>query len=148
MDSSSHCPYESLFVSRQDWHCHPINTAVGLLSTTFRNLISRMGKTSNLSREKKASVIALQQAGYSTREIGRCLLCSQNSVSYTMCRYDETGNNDDRRRSGRPRASTPRDDQYLCRIARRHLFMTARIIQAEWEPVLPERVSMQTVCKD
>ena len=117
----------------------------GALRTTLRNLISRMGKAPNLSREKRASVIALHQVGYSTREVGRRLLCSQSSVSYTIRRYDETGNNDNRRRSGRPRASTPRDDQYLCRIARRHRFMTARMLQAEWEPVLPERVSVQTV---
>ena len=141
-----------VFVHINPFHCvktglalPPYKYGSGALRTTLRNLISRMGKAPNLSREKRANIIALHQAGYSTREIGRRLLCSQSSVSYTIRRYDKMGNNDDWRRSGSPQASTPCDDQYLCRIARRHLLMTARMLQAEWEPVLPERVSVQTV---
>ena len=40
---------------------------------------------------------------------------------------------------------TLRDDKCLCDIGRRHRFMTAWMLQAGCEPVLPERVSVQTV---
>ena len=109
-----------VFVHINPFHCvktglawPPYKYDGGALKTTLRNPISRMGKAPNLSREKRASVIALHQAGYSTREIGRPLF----SAAYTIRLYDETGNNDDRRRSGRRRTSSPRDDQNLCRIA-------------------------------
>ena len=60
-------------------------------------------------------------------------------------RHQETGSNVDRRRSGRPRASSARDDAYLQFIARRRRQITAGHRQIAWQPVLSQRVSIQTV---
>ena len=90
------------------------------LGTTSQNLNPRMGKGSELKSWKKSQRYCF-------------------TLSWLF------HSNDDRRRSGRPRASIPHDNQYQCRITRRHRFIIVRMLQAEWELILPERVSMQNV---
>lgn len=104
-----------------------------------------MGKVANLSREKRASIVALHAANLSQRQIAIRVNCSLGSVHNTIRRFEETGSNQDRRRSGRPRASTPRQDAYLRRLAKRRRLTTATTLLSEWQPTLARRVSIQTV---
>lgn len=104
-----------------------------------------MGRVANLSVEKRAQIVALWNAGFSKREIGRRLTCSAYAVRQAIRRHQETGSNQDRPRSGRPRVSTARDDAYLALIARRRRKVTARSMLGEWQMTLGHRISVQTV---
>ena len=68
----------------------------------------------------------LHVAGYKLQQIANRLQCMQSSVCYAIRRFQETGSNLDRPRSGRPRVSTRADDTYLCQISHRRRNLTAR----------------------
>ena len=104
-----------------------------------------MGKVANLSHEKRAQIVALAATGLSQQRIAHQISCSQSSVSKAIQRFRESGSNVDRPRSGAPRVSTARDDAYLCHRARRLRHVTARALQAEWQPAVGRRVSIQTI---
>ena len=116
-----------VFVNINPFHC--VKTGLTLptyryggsaLGTTSQNLVPIMRKGSELKSWKKSQRYCF-------------------TLSWLF------HNNDDRRRSGRPPASTPHNNHDLCRITRRHWFIIVRMLQVEWEPILPERVSMQNV---
>ena len=69
-----------------------------------------MGRAANLSSEKRAQIVELSESGFSQRRIAHQLKCSQNAVSLAVRRYQQTGSNTDRPRSGRPCVSEARDD--------------------------------------
>ena len=104
-----------------------------------------MGKVANLSVEKRAQIVALWNAAFSKREIGCRLTCSDYAVRQAIRRYEETGSNQDRPRSGRPRVSSARDDAYLALLARRRRKVTARTLHGDWQMTVGHRSSVQTV---
>ena len=104
-----------------------------------------MGRGATLSREKRAQIVALYNAGLSQRRIARDLQCSKTAVLSAIRRFHETGSNVDRPRPGHPRVTTPRDDAYLCLVARRRRKVTARTPCGEWIPVVGLQVYMQTI---
>ena len=58
----------------------------------------------------------LHEEGYSTVQIAKTIKHNQSSVSRTLSRLKKTGSVDDRKRTGRPRITTPREDRSLLRI--------------------------------
>lgn len=104
-----------------------------------------MGRRANISQEKRAQIYALHQAGFSVRNIARRVNCGKSAVQTAIQRYEESGSNRDRPRSGRPRVSSARDDAYLIQIARRRRQLTARMMQEEWQPAIGHRVAIQTI---
>ena len=74
--------------------------------------------------DKKASLLATQRAqvtilwleGYSERMIASKLHCGKTAVHTAKVNFMKYGNYKDRKRSGRPRKSTPRDDNVMKRI--------------------------------
>lgn len=110
-----------------------------------QNCVFVMGRGANISREKRAQIVALHQTGFKLRRIARQLQCSKSAVFEAIRRFQETGFNVDRPRSGRPRISTPADDNYLCQTARRRRKVTARSLQGEWFPAIRRHASIQTI---
>ena len=74
---------------------------------------------------EKGMLEALFQEGHSAQEIGRRLGVSDSTVRYNLQKLREFGSMETRPRSGRPRATTGRDDRHIVRASRRNRFMTA-----------------------
>ena len=104
-----------------------------------------MGRGPILSRAKRVVIVDFHRDGISQSRIALLVRCGQSTISDTLRRVEETGGYVDRPRSGRHRISTPRDDQYLCHLARRWRMVTARMVQTTWQPILRRWVSVQTI---
>ena len=98
-----------------------------------------------MSRAKLVVIVDLYQDEISQSRIARLVRYGQSTVSDTLRRFEKTGSYADRPRSGRLRISTPRDDQYLCHLARRRRMVTARMLQTTWQHILRCRLSVQTI---
>ena len=61
----------------------------------------------------RSLIIKLHEEGKGATEIGRRLGMHRNTVCYAIKRYQETGSNDDRPRSGRPRTTTTAANRWI-----------------------------------
>ena len=84
-----------------------------------------MANKTPLTDHEKGMLEALHQEGHSAREIGRRLGISDFAVRYNLRKLDEFGSMESRPKSGRPRATTERDDRHLVMTSRRNRFLTA-----------------------
>nr|XP_054769264.1 uncharacterized protein LOC129276894 [Lytechinus pictus] len=72
-----------------------------------------MAMTRQLSLETRQSIVVLRKEGYSMQEIARKLKISIHAVHYSLKRKEATGSNGNRRRSGRPKTTSPAEDKYI-----------------------------------
>ena len=72
-----------------------------------------MARKRELSSETRQSILVLRNEGYSLREIAKKLKISYNGVYYSLQRTAQTGSNQSRKRSGRPRCTTEQEDKYI-----------------------------------
>ena len=72
-----------------------------------------MVRKRQLTKEDRQTIITLKSVGLSFREIAKEAKVSVSTVSYTITRHLETGGNSDRKRSGRPKATTQSVDKFL-----------------------------------
>ncbi|XP_071114768.1 uncharacterized protein [Haliotis cracherodii] len=63
--------------------------------------------------------------GATQHQIARTFNCSQTTISKLIIRYQQTGQTQDRPRSGRPRVTTPAEDRYIRQIHLRNRCVTA-----------------------
>ena len=81
-----------------------------------------------------------------TQEVIRWRLgVPQGTISKIFKRYRETGQFVQRRRSGRPRTSTPREDRVLTRMCRANRFLSATMLRSIWMRTIRRRCSIRTV---
>uniref|UniRef100_A0A674C099 5'-3' exoribonuclease n=1 Tax=Salmo trutta TaxID=8032 RepID=A0A674C099_SALTR len=73
----------------------------------------KMARNKELSSETLQSILVLTIEGYSMREIAKKLKISYNAVYYSLHRTSQTGSNQNRMRSGRPRCTTEQEDKYI-----------------------------------
>lgn len=73
----------------------------------------KMAKRTQLSRENRASVIALRNEGHTLRQIAKALQVSVSAVAKTIKRVQETGTYEDRARSGRPKATSELENKFI-----------------------------------
>ena len=104
-----------------------------------------MGTGRNLTPEKRASIVALREAGFTQRTIAHRVNCSRSTVAKNVEQFRQMGSNKDRPRSGRPRSSSPAQDRFLGLISRRNRFWTAPLLKAQWQNALGRVVSVATV---
>ena len=76
-----------------------------------------MGKKAFLLATQKAQITVLWQEGYSERMFASKLHCGKTAVHTAKVNFMKYGKYKDRKRSGRPQKSTPRDDNMMKRIA-------------------------------
>ena len=70
---------------------------------------------------------------------------SVSAVSYTIKRHLETGGNSDRKRSGRPKATTQSEDKFLRVNSLRDRWLTRQQLQAQLNIGQSKEVSVSTV---
>jgi len=101
--------------------------------------------TREITVQERASIVTLRNEGYSHAEIGRKLQISKSTVTYTLKRHQETGQNESRKREGRPRITTTKEDRYIKIISKRNRRKTAPEIRAEVCQIFHKDLSVTTV---
>ncbi|XP_067676448.1 uncharacterized protein [Haliotis asinina] len=77
-----------------------------------------------LTQAQRDRAIGMANEGASQRHLARTFNCSQATISKLLNRYRQTGQTQDRPRSGRPRVTTPAEDRYIRQIHFRNRFVT------------------------
>ena len=77
----------------------------------------------NGQAETPQSILVLRNEGYSMQEIAKKLKIWYNVVYYSPHRTAQTGSNQNRKKSGRPRCTTEQEDKYIrgSSLRNRHL---------------------------
>ena len=104
-----------------------------------------MGKTAQISKEKRQSAITLRNEGQSLRKIARTLQLSVTAVAKTVKRFEQTGTHEDRKRSGRPRVTSKSENKFIRVTSLRNRRLTAPEIQAQLNATRSTDVSTSTV---
>ena len=90
-----------------------------------------MGKKKSLSEVQMAQIVALHGQNLSERLLSAQMGCSETAVHQAIAKYQEDGSYTDRKRSGRPRVSTAREDNLMRRIVMRSPTSSMKKIKAE-----------------
>ena len=104
-----------------------------------------MPKRRNLSIEERAAVVTLSEEGYSCRSIARRQKISLCAVQGILRKKSETGTVKDKSRSGRPRATTAREDRLLYRTSLSNRRATSRLLKRALQDSTGCHVSSSTV---
>lgn len=100
----------------------------------------------NLSLEKRAEMVALvRNGGLSRAKVAQMYNVSWGAVNNAIKRFDETGTHDDRKRTGRPSATTPGLDRAIKLISLRNRRLTAPEIRSQLTTNDPYPPSVSTV---
>ena len=98
----------------------------------------------NLTDHQRSRIIGMVEAGLQYAEVARRLGIHRSTVGRTVRRYGATGSTAELPRSGRPRVTTARDDQYIRTSHLRDRFRSATFT-ARNLPNAHRRISPQTV---
>ena len=72
-----------------------------------------MARKRQLTKEDRQTILTLKSVGLSFGEIAKETKVFVSTVSYTGKKHLETGGNSDRKRSGRPKATTQSEGKFL-----------------------------------
>ena len=108
-------------------------------------LQAQNGQKQRLSSETRQSILVLRNEGYSMREIAKKLKISYNAVYYSLHRTAQTGSNQNRKRSGRPRCTTEQEDKYIRVSSLRNRRLTSPQLAASLNSTRKTPVSTSTV---
>lgn len=75
-----------------------------------------MGRNKSLSPTVRAQIVALKQTGFTERQLANRFGCSKTAVHQAITRYEEQQTFSDRKRAGRPRVTSLRDDMIIRRL--------------------------------
>lgn len=98
-----------------------------------------------LSLHDRGRAIAWIQEGVSGREVARRLQVSHSVIQRLLERFRTTGTSANRPRSGRPRATNRRDDNFIRLTALRRRSITAETLRQELREATHVTVSQQTI---
>ena len=98
-----------------------------------------------LSSQTQQSILVLRNEGYSMKEIAKKLKISYNGVYYSLQRTAQTGSNQNRKRSGRPRCTTKQEDKDIRVSSLRNRSLTGPQLAASLNGTRKTPVSMFTV---
>ncbi|CAK9824990.1 Transposable element Tc1 transposase [Anthophora retusa] len=104
-----------------------------------------MSGKKELSIETRALIVSHHSIGKSNREIAKLLKLNRRTVDYNVKKYEDTGSLSNKKRSGRPKITTPAEDRAITIISKRNRRKTAPEITAEINASRPEPVSLTTV---
>ena len=100
----------------------------------------------HLTDIEKGQIIALSDAGFSNRDIGRRIQRSEHTVRSCLAKFrDDTV--DEQPRPGRPRLTTETQDSRITLMSKRSPFKTASHLQADFGNVTGINFSISTVEK-
>jgi len=104
-----------------------------------------MGKSKGLSVVERTKITTLYEEMNSVRLISKKLGIPRSTVHDTIARYQETGLNDDRRRIGRPKATSAAERKYVVLMSKRNRRLTAPEIRANLNSSRLKDLSVSTV---
>ena len=104
-----------------------------------------MASKKRVSHDGRVMMVVLLDEGYSLQETASKLKCNHSTVCRTLAKQRACGTVDDRKRSGRPRISTPRYDRALQRICLHNRRFTSSHLKREWEQSSGVTSSARTV---
>lgn len=110
-----------------------------------RALTTMPRQKKELDVEKRAAVVTLRKESYTIREIAQKLKLPRSTVSDTLKRFAETGQNKSKTRSGRPKSTTSAEDKFIVVTSKRDRRKTAPEISAELNKTRGKPVSTETV---
>ncbi|CAJ0600731.1 unnamed protein product [Cylicocyclus nassatus] len=104
-----------------------------------------MARKREISSETRQFILVLRNEGYSMREIAKKLKISYNGVYYSLQRTAQTGSNQSRKRSGRPRCTTKQEDKYIRVSSLRNRRLTGPQLASSLNSIRKTPVSTSTV---
>ena len=98
-----------------------------------------------LTNHVRSMIIGMNEAGMKQKDIAQRLNIHRHTVRNTIRRFRLTGPTSELPRSGRPRITTTRDDQYIQTSQLRARFRGATFTARNYLPGIGRRISAQTV---
>ena len=98
-----------------------------------------------LLQNERERAVGIFQAGMTQTEIANHFNCSRMTIYRLLVRVRATGTTSDRRRSGRPRETTLRQDRHITLIHLRNRFVTVVDTARRSPRIRNNRISDQTV---
>ena len=107
----------------------------------LKNMVARR----RLSVADRGRALALLNEGYGVTEVGRRLGVTWSVISRLRDRFIQTGTVQERRRSGRPRVTSRREDRYVVNTTLRDRFLTAPRVRGMLQAATNTNVSVSTI---
>ena len=85
-----------------------------------------MGCRPGMTFELREKAIGMLTTAMSARDVARHFQRHESTISRLLNRLKQTGDVDDRTRSGRPRKTTPREESLLTTSSRRNRLLSSR----------------------
>lgn len=117
----------------------------GNISLIVLELSYQTGDMRRLTQNEGLRALGMLQVGTTQTVVARTMNVSQSVISRLWSRYRATHSVNDRRRSGRPRATTHAQDRFIRTLALRNRVITANQIRARLQADTGVRVSAQTI---
>ena len=89
-----------------------------------------MGRKASLSDVQRARIVTLHEEGHSERKMAVKMACSKTAVHTTINNFEFYGNYSDKKKSGRPRKTSRRDDHMMKLTVSRSPTSSCKKIQA------------------
>jgi transposase len=108
----------------------------------FGTVISgNRGRKGELSKEARAAICALAEAGVAKKDLAEQFGCHRNTVTYTINRFNATEKNASRPRKGRPQILNSVETRYIITLVKRNPRIAWKALLAS----TPRRVSQSTL---
>ena len=78
-----------------------------------------MGKKTSFSSEKRVQIVTLNNLNFSVREISRKVKVKKTAVHNSITKYQNEGIFTERKRSGRPKVTSRREDRLMHKVVTR-----------------------------
>ena len=104
-----------------------------------------MGHRPGLTLDQRNMTIGISTAGMKNKEIVRHFQVSKSSISRLRTKFRQTGSVNDLPRTGRPRKTTRREDNYIVTSSRRDRFLSGAKIAGLVRNATGTRISAKTV---
>ena len=98
-----------------------------------------------LTLESRIRILVLKEEGYSGSQIAARVGCNRRTVTRILQKFKKTGDIRHRKRSGRPRKSTVRQDRVLRRVSLSNRKLTSPELLREWKDACSVNVCTSTV---
>ena len=98
-----------------------------------------------MSANNRFQALGMLRAGQSTQQVAAVFGVAQSTISRLLQHFHATNSVDDRRRSGHPRATTRRQDDYLQNLTMRNRQIMARALQSKLRTATGVNESDQTI---
>lgn len=117
-----------------------------VVSISCHQIVGTMSpKKSEISQSTRGKIIALRGTGKSYRKIAKMVKVSFSAVRYIIKRHDETGNTENKPRSGRPKILTTRERRAIIREVQLHPFISAQKLSSQVATTSGKIVHPQTI---